>query len=197
MESKAALVASAPVVSVEGSWQRHVSSRFSEQALDGRRGSGRWGTKDGFPVLYLGRPTDSVVIEAYRHLVDPVMDGEPILVSRVLVTADMHVTNVLDLRSAAGRVQTDLTMSDLSSSTADREAYARCQDVAQVAHQLGRHGIVTPAATGAGETLVLFTDLLPEQERPIRSADDQLWDGLPPDPRKRQPRHLRVVGNGN
>jgi RES domain-containing protein len=191
MDSKVAQVAAAPIVAVEGSWQRHVATRYSEQALDGRRGYGRWGTKDGFSVLYLGRPTESVVIEAYRHLVDPLMDNVPQLISRFLITASVSVTNVLDLRGAAGRGHVGLPMSDLTSSTTDRDAQARCQEVAQVAHQLGRHGIIAPAATGAGDTLVLFTDLLPKQERPIRSGDDVLWSQLPPDPRN-QPR-LRLV----
>jgi hypothetical protein len=34
---------------------------------------GRWGTRDGFPVLYLGRPVDSVIVGAYRHQVDPII----------------------------------------------------------------------------------------------------------------------------
>jgi hypothetical protein len=191
--SKAAAVAAAPVVAIDGIWQRHASVRYSDQALLGRRGYGRWGTKDGFPVLYLGRPTESVVIEAYRHLIDPVIDARPPITSRLLITATLNVDNVLDLRGAVGRGHTGLSMSELTSSTDDRDSYARCQSVAQVAHQLGRHGIVTPAATGAGETLVLFTDLLPEQQLPTRHADDELWAELPPDPRAQ--RHLRIVRN--
>ncbi len=191
--SKAARVASAPLVDVEGTWQRHVSAPYSDRALDGRRGYGRWGTGDGFPVLYLGRPTDSVVVEAYRHLIDPVLDDAPPLQPRVLVTASVAVTEIVDLRSAAGRLLVGLVPADLTSGTDDREAYARCQEVAQVAHQLGRRGLITPAATEVGETLVLFTDLLPQQQRPMRSADDVLWTALPPDPRNRTTPRLRVV----
>ncbi|GAB3312737.1 hypothetical protein GCM10027451_25840 [Geodermatophilus aquaeductus] len=195
MASMAAQVAAAPLTSVSGTWQRHVSARFSEQALEGRRGHGRWGTSHGFAVLYLGRPTDSVIIEAYRHLVDPVLDELPTtaLAPRVLVTASVSVTDIVDLRTAVGRMHTGLTMPDLTSATHDREAYARCQEVAQVAHQLGRHGILAPSATQAGETLVLFMDRLPDHERPVRSTDDQLWTQLPADPRRPQAPRLRVV----
>jgi hypothetical protein len=168
----------------------------SIHALEGRRSNGRCGTRDGFPVLYLGRPVESVVIEAYRHLVDPVIDPLPpsAFAPRVLVTASVEVSNILDLRAAEGRALCGLTMSDLTSATTDREAYALCQ---QVAHQLGRHGIVTPAATQAGETLVLFMDLLPQQERPSRSRDDVLWSSLPADPRSSATPRLRVIRDGN
>ncbi len=61
-------------VSVRGSWQRHLPARYLPQAMEGRASYSRWGRARGFPVLYLGRPADSVVVEAYRHLVDPVDD---------------------------------------------------------------------------------------------------------------------------
>jgi hypothetical protein len=60
---------------VDGTWQRHVPAKFVADALKGRSATGRWGTQNGFPVLYLGRPTDSVVVEAYRHLIDPIVDS--------------------------------------------------------------------------------------------------------------------------
>jgi len=60
--------------------------------------------------------------------------------------------------------------------------YAACQNVAAAAQELEFHGLVAPAATKLGETLVLFTDLLPPAEHPVRTADE-LWVKLPPDPR--------------
>lgn len=58
--------------------------------MSGRRGVGRWGTENSFPVLHLGQPIDSVVVEAFRHLIDPVADN-PDIVDRlpppVLITA--------------------------------------------------------------------------------------------------------------
>lgn len=201
MDSQAARLAQVAEVTQAGEWQRHVTARYVRQALDGRPGYGRWGTADGFPVLYLGRPRDSVIVEAYRHLVDPVEFDEPgdrenflnNLVPQVLVTCSVNVNSLLDLRTALGRAQAELTMQDLTSPTTDRAAYARCQSVAQVAHQLNRNGIIAPAATELGETLALFMDLLPADQRPQRSREDRPWQRLPPDPRAGGIRHLSVV----
>ncbi len=197
----AALLAQVAEVTESGEWQKHVGARHLRQALHGRTGYGRWGTAGGFPVLYLGRPRDSVIVEAYRHLVDPVELDWPdhrdafldTLVPRALVTCAVDVTNLLDLRTSFGRAQAELTMQDLTSSTDDRDAYDRCQSVAQVAHQLNRHGIIAPAATGLGETLALFMDLLPAGERPQRTREDEPWPRLPADPRAGGARPLRIV----
>ncbi len=101
MAADAALIASLPPVAESGRWQRHVPSGRSRQALDGRDAYGRWGTKGGFPVLYLGRPPASVVVEAYRHILDPIEDDadrealKRTLQPRILVTCDVDVTNLL------------------------------------------------------------------------------------------------------
>ena len=194
MDSLAVLIAACPRADVDGVWQRHVTARHAAQALDGRHGSGRWSTKNGFPVLYLGRPPNSVIVEAYRHLVDPVEDERMLaqLEPRTLVTCTVGFANLLDLREAASRMQLDLPFSVLRSATSDSAAYARCQAVAQVAHQIGLHGIIAPAATDMGDTLAVFTDL-PGFQRPPRSAPDTAWDQLPADPRHAPPRHLRAV----
>lgn len=195
-ESLPALVAAAPTVEVVGRWQRHSPAAYPETALRGRVGYGRWGTRGGFPVLYLGSPTNSVVVEAYRHLVDPVLDNPAILEEippRILVTCNIRSVDVLDLRSAGARLQVGLTLDQLRSPTSDRDAYAACQRVAQVAHQLRLHGIVAPAATGLGETLVLFPDLITAAERVERAEPDITWKRLPPDPRLGGTRHLAAV----
>ena len=194
MESLAARVAACPRATVDGTWQRHVGARRADQALDGRRAYGRWGTADGFPVLYLGAPTGSVIVEAYRHLVEPVEGPiDAALAPRVLVTCTVEVTDVLDLRRAGNRLQVGLALDDLQCDVDDSAAYARCQGVAQVAHQLGCHGIIAPAATRLGETLALFPDLLPADQRPVRSSDDELWSRLPADPRLPVTPRLRLV----
>lgn len=192
------LVAAGAVTNVTGRWQRHCASRAAPTALDGRRGYGRWGTPDGFDVLYLGQPVESVVVEAYRHFVDPIED--PVeraalvrtLAPRVLVTAHVNVTNILDLRDVRSRVEVGLTADVLHCSTDDTKGYAACQRVAQVAHQLGLHGLIAPAATDLGFTLALFSDLLPPDQRPVRDAPDQIWSELPADPRVRHA-NLRIV----
>ena len=191
-----------PPTNEAGEWFRHVALRYKNQALGGVARYGRWSTDGGFSVLYLGRPRDSVVVEAYRHIVDPVdfdndMDREKFisaLVPRVVVACAVDVSNLIDLRTPLGRAQAGLVPEDLRSATNDTEAYARCQHVAQVAHQLRRHGIIAPAATGLGETLVLFTDILPTAELPTRSGPDETWVSWPSDPRlPSSRRHLRVA----
>jgi RES domain-containing protein len=172
-------------VKVVGTWQRHVPARFAGTGLQGRSAVGRWGTAGGDPVLYLGKPTDSVVVEAYRHLIDPVVangSAVPPIRPRVLLTCEVSVTNILDLRSAATLALSGLTLKQLQSDTSDKAAYAACQNVSAAAHQLDFHGLVAPAATKLGETLVLFTDLLPPAEHPVGTANE-LWVKLPPDPR--------------
>ncbi len=100
------------------------------------------------------------------------------------MTAAVRVTNLVDLRSVAARIVVGLADADLASTTDDREAYRRCQEVARIAHDLGRHGIVVPAATGLGETLALFTDVIPAAERPVRIEEaDEHWTTIPEDPR--------------
>ncbi|MBN9618595.1 MAG: RES family NAD+ phosphorylase [Actinobacteria bacterium] len=193
------LVAAGKVTSVTGRWQRHCGARYAGAALDGRIGDGRWGTRTGFPVLYLGHPLDSVIVEAYRHLIDPIEDDDERaaltqnLAPRALVTATVSVTNILDLRDVRTRAELHLTADVLRCPTNDTDGYAACQHVAQVAHQLGLHGILAPAATDRGQTLALFTDLLPAGERPTRDEPDQMWNGLPADPRQSAAAQLRIV----
>jgi hypothetical protein len=195
-------LAEAPVVEIDGVWQRHAAARYKDSALDGWRSDGRWGTASGFPVLYLARPLDSVVVEAYRHLIDPVVledSGDELshhIAPRVLITCRVKVTRVLDLRTATGRVSLDLPIDVLTSATNDEAAYRRCREVAAAAHQHGLHGLVTPAATGVegGETLALFPVNLPAAERPSLT-DTELWNDLPPDPRRAGGR-LRLVRSG-
>ena len=185
MDSLPTRLSRAAPVNVVGTWQRHVSARFAGTGLQGRSALGRWGTAGGYPVLYLGKPTDSVVVEAYRHLIDPVVataGAVPPITPRVLITCEVSVTTILDLRSTATRALSGLTLKQLQSDTSDKAAYAACQSVSATAHQLEFHGLLAPAATKLGETLVLFSDLLPPAEHPVGTADE-LWVKLPPDPR--------------
>lgn len=182
----------APRGSVGGTWFRHVPIRYRQVALSGHTAYGRWSRPNGFPVVYLGEPQDSVVAEAYRHLVDPVedMDGEHVA-PRVLISCHVHVTNLLDLTTAGTRLVVGLDLETLGSPTNDRGAYDACQTVAATAHQLGFHGVLAPAATQLGRTLALFPNTLPFPEAPTR-VDEVEWHGLPPDPRQGRAA-LRVV----
>lgn len=139
---------------------------------------GRWGAPGAFPVTYLGKPPESVTVEAYRNLVDPVegMRGDlvgPRWFGRLRVTAQ----RILDLRDVEQRMAIGLTEEALSGS------WEECQRVGQAAHQLEMHGLLAPAATGMGLTLSLFDRHLTPEERP-RLVEGQLWDRLPADPRR-------------
>lgn len=166
-------------VAVQGEFGRHTSLRW--RALTGSQAGGRWGPPGTFSVLYLGRPEASVVVEAYRHLVDRVEGMTPEMVAprRLLVVA-VGVTNVLDLRAREAQEAVGLSSQDLESGIGE---YEPCWAVARAAHQLGLHGILAPAATGLGETLALFEENLPATEMPT-IAEESIWDGLPADPRQ-------------
>jgi hypothetical protein len=187
MATLPAALAKATLCDVDGIWQRHVLAVHAGTALAGRVAMGRWGTAGGYPVLYLGKPEDSVVVEAYRHLIDPVVDDEgrvPPIEPRALITCEVDVSRILDLRVATNRKLAGLSMAQMHSETYDTAAYAACQNVSAVAHDLGYHGLVAPAATKLGEALTLFMDVLPKSEQPIRISEKK-WPVLPADPRKK------------
>lgn len=194
MDSLANTVAGLGPVHVTGSWQRHLPARFRDRATEGRSAYSRWGRHPGFPILYLGRPTSSVIVEAYRHLIDPVEDLElrQQLAPRVLVTTDVAATEILDLRTSRARMELGLTLAQMQSATDDRAAYGACQEVAAAAHQQGFHGLVAPAATGLGETLALFSNRLPDSEVPT-VTNEAYWEQLPDDPREGARARLRIV----
>jgi RES domain-containing protein len=149
-------------------------------SLAGSRAGGRWGPAELFPVIYLGRPEESIVVEAYRHLVDGTegMTGDRVAPRRVWV-CDVQVTNVLDLRSSENLEILGVTPADLESSPDD---YVVCNEVAVAAHQLEVHGVLAPAATRLGETLALFEQHLSLDEYP-RVFSQDVWPSLPDDPR--------------
>lgn len=173
------IAACTPTV-IQGRFQRHSSLNWAP--LTGSASGGRWGRPNAYSVLYLGRPDASVVVEAYRHLVDDIDGMRPDLVRpRRVVTCEINVTNLLDLRDAEHRLRIGLTNDDLESPVGD---YETCQQIGAVAHQLGLHGVVAPSASQYGETLALFEQHLPANELPIQVGDGSVWEGLPTDPRR-------------
>jgi len=174
----AVAVASCGSVDVSGTFFRHVSTAVRE--LTGSNSGGRWGEPGAYSVLYLGRPPESVTVEAYRHLVDGIEGMQPEFVApRRLLTVEVNLATVLDLRLPENQETVGLTASDLRSAVGD---YARCQRLGRVAHQLGLHGIIAPAATGLGETLAVFELHLSPNEQP-NLIDTEVWHTLPADPR--------------
>lgn len=183
MTSTPAAVAKAKTTSVSGLFYRHSSVKHS--ALTGHPIGGRWAPTGAFSVLYLGRPPTSVTVEAYRHLVDPVEGMTAAGVGpRLLTTCHIDVNNVLDLRDAVDQELVGLTPVDLASDVGNYEA---CQRIGARAFQLGRNGVIAPAATGFGETLALFTEHIGAAAMP-RVTETTLWESLP-----RDPRDLRLV----
>lgn len=175
----AVAVASCGSVEVSGIFERHVSPTV--RALTGSSSGGRWGAPGAYSVLYLGRPTDSVIVEAYRHLVDDVegMTGD-MVGPRRLLTVEVALTTVLDLRVEDNCTAVGLSSEDLRTPVGQ---HARCQRVGQAAHQLGLHGLIAPAATALGVTLAVFELHLPAEEQPTLISEAE-WLHLPDDPRK-------------
>jgi hypothetical protein len=174
----AVAVANCGTVEVSGTFYRHVSTRV--RSLTGTTAGGRWGSPRAYSVLYLGRPPDSVIVEAYRHLVDVVEGMRPELVApRRLLTVEVNLTSVLDLRVPTNQTTVGLDFEDLLTPPGE---HARCQRIGRVAHQLGLHGIIAPAATRLGETLAIFEFHLPPEEQPLL-IQEEVWSHLPPDPR--------------
>lgn len=183
--SLAVAVASCGTVNVAGTFYRHVSPTVRE--LTGSSSGGRWGSPGAYSVLYLGRPPESVIVEAYRHLVDDVdgLTGE-MVGPRRLLTVSVSLTTIVDLRVPQNRDAVGLTTDDLLSPVGE---HARCHRVAQATHQLNLHGIIAPAATGLGETLAIFELHLPPSEQPTLVEAEE-WLALPADPRV--PRVLEI-----
>jgi len=172
--SLAERVAAVAPVRVQGTFYRHAA--LNRDAFAGGD-LGRWGRN--FPVIYLGRPPESVTIEAYRHLVEADKIPVDMVQPRRFYTVTVEVERVLDLTVAANVDAVGLTTADLQSDVDDYEA---CQRVAAVAHQLELHAIQSPAAAGFGVTLALFRERASLDELP-HVQQEETWDRLPPDPR--------------
>lgn len=183
-------VADVPTASVAGRYYRFTSQRRIPTALDGSSAGGRWGPQGGFPVLYLTDDYEGCVIEAYRHVADPTGPAGPSKIRYGLITCDIQVDNIVNLTTATARMSLGLDPAILYSEPQqpDGAAYEACIRVAKAAHQLGRHGILAPAATSRGLTLALFMDVLPSEQRPERVGPATEWVELPADPRR-----LRMV----
>ena len=182
-----AAITSLGPIRLQGTFERHTSLRRDE--LQPSAAGGRWGARRTYEVLYLGRPRGSVVIEAYRHLVDDELDDTAgalaaNVLERRIVTCKIDVPNILDLRPDPIRQAISLTDAQLFSDVGDYDA---CQAIGAAAHQLGLAGLIAPSASEQGETLALFSANLPAEHRPKVTKRD-IWRGLPPDPRR-----LRLV----
>ncbi|MGI8922217.1 MAG: RES family NAD+ phosphorylase [Solirubrobacteraceae bacterium] len=172
----AAAIERATPTRVRGTFERHVTPTVHD--LRPSNAGGRWGAPGASAVVYLGRPTASVIAEAYRLLVDGVEGMTADLVGpRRLLRCRVTVTDVLDLRDNDARRLVGLDDQDLIGS------HGPCQRVGDAAHAHGLHGIIAPAATGLGETLALYADNLPDDQLPVLTTA-KTWRRIPPDPRR-------------
>jgi hypothetical protein len=168
-------------IRLEGRFERHLSLKWDE--LQPSSAGGRWSAPRAFEVLYMGRPRPSVVVEAYRHLVDDELDYPELAASvleRRIIACEIDVPGILDLRPKAVRDHLGLSDQVLASEVGD---YELCQQIGAAAHQLRATGLVAPAATKLGETLALFPMNLPTENWPV-VVERGIWHGLPPDPRR-------------
>ncbi len=179
-------IAGTTLTSARGTYFRH--SRPGVKELKGSTGGGRWGPEHGFPVIYLGQPVVSVVAEAHRRFVDPVIDGMPakFVAPRDLLTVDVDVDELLDLRDPRHLAAVGFEDDAL------RGPWPPCVRVARAAHQLGIHGVLAPAATGLGLTLALFEQHLPHNQMP-QIVHRELWARLPADPRTPAQRTAQIA----
>lgn len=178
-------IAGTTLATARGTFFRHAWHGVKE--LKGSTGGGRWAPEHGFPVINLGQPVPSVIVEAYRRLVDPVegMRGE-LVGPRVLLIVEVDVDQLLDLRNPAHLSVLGLDEDAL------RGPWPPCVRVARAAHQLGLHGILAPAATELGITLALFEQHLPHDQIPVITGRET-WPHLPADPRTSAQRQTQIA----
>jgi RES domain-containing protein len=180
-------IAGTKLTAVSGTYFRHA--RQGIKGIKGSTGGGRWGPEHGFPVIYLGQPPVSIVAEAYRRFVDPVMDeiiSASLIAPRDLLSVDVTVDQLLDLRDPRHLAAVGLDEDAL------RGPWPPCIRVARAAHQLGLHGILSPAATNLGVTLALFEQHLPHEQIPQITGREH-WAELPADPRTPAQREAQIA----
>jgi hypothetical protein len=187
MDPLPARLAQASLSTAEGTWQRHVPAKYTDTALVGRAAIGRWGTEGGLPVLYPGRPTDSVVVEAYRHLIDPIADPDgrvPGIRPRVLVTCEVSVSEVFGL--AAGPESRSRRSLDAAAAVGD----VRPNGLRDVSERLRFRSL----ARVSRPRYACCDEDGRDSGAIHRFVSDEAWFELPADPRKRgKGSHLRIV----
>lgn len=178
-------IAGTQLASAQGTYYRHA--RQGTKEIKGSTGGGRWGPEHGFPVIYLGLPLASIIVEAHRRLVDPVIGGMPVHLTspRDLLVVEVDVDQLLDLRDPDHRGAVGLDHDALGG------PWAPCVRVARSAHQLGLNGILAPAATEIGVTLALFEQHLSLGQMP-QIVDREQWPHLPDDPRNAEQRNAQI-----
>ena len=122
---------------------------------------GRWDDRT-FDVLYTSTEADGAIAEMHFHL----LRGQPVIPSKVryrLYELSLTLPSMLSLPTVEHLAKLKLDVSKFGRlSYDDREnEYPRTQDVAEVAHFLGYHGMLVPSARWRCGNIVAFCDSLP------------------------------------
>jgi RES domain-containing protein len=138
---------------------------------------GRWDDRS-FDVLYTAATGDGAVAEMYFHL----SRGQPVVPSQVryrlfelsvkLATCIRFPT--LEKLTALG-LQTS-AFGQLSYMERHQE-YPRTQEIAEVAHFLGRDGLIVPSARSSAENVIIYCDhVTPDCLEVIKNHNIIRWD---------------------
>jgi RES domain-containing protein len=132
---------------------RHVSGTSDPRSGIGARiHGGRWNPPESFSTLYLALTVETLVAEWMRAAARQGLAPEDFL-PRTLVTLQVRLEAVVDLRKPHARKSVGLTDADITSINA-----APCQTIGEAAHFLGHEGLLAPSATEVGDVLAIFLD---------------------------------------
>jgi RES domain-containing protein len=160
-----------PLAPFSGRAFRHqaVEWQYSQPGAGARTVGGRWNPPNSFATLYLALSVDAAAAELHRlaaragRRVDDFMP-------RHLLELDIKLGALLDLTDEKALDAVGLTEAHLHA-----DDPALCQEVGEVAHHLGREGILAPSATDAGTVLAVFVErLLPESRFTVVSTS--VWE---------------------
>jgi RES domain-containing protein len=119
---------------------------------------GRWDDQT-FDVLYTSTTSDGAIAEMYFHL----SRGQPVMPSRAryrLFELNVTLSSCLRIESLAELASLGLQTATFGQlSYVERvQVYPRTQEIAEVAHFIGRDGLIVPSARSASPNIVVFCD---------------------------------------
>jgi RES domain-containing protein len=148
-------VAAAPLSPLAGQGWRHLAPNYEPLSGEGARiHGGRFNPPGSFPVLYLCQSRPCVVAELQR-LGERQVIGVEGLLPRMLYRYEVTLDRVLDLTVDEVRAEVGLSLDILTGPD-----LTTCQELGVTLHALGAQGIKSPSATGVGEVLAVFVQLI-------------------------------------
>lgn len=138
---------------------------------------GRWDDRS-FEVLYTSSRADGAIAEMYFH----VSRGQPVIPSRVRYHLhELRVTlksclRIASLEELAALGLRTVSFGQLSWFEREQE-YPRTQEIAEVAHFLGRDGLIVPSARAEHPNIVIFCEAAGlEAVEAVRDHGAIAWD---------------------